>query len=135
MAELKTKATTDSVADFLAKIKDPQCRQDCEVIASLMSAATKSKPIMWGPAIVGFGKSKLKYADGRELDWMQIAFSPRKQNITLYLSLDFDGAHSMMLKLGKYKRAKVCLYIKRLSDVHLPTLRKIIATSVKQSRH
>lgn len=131
MAELKTKRTDASVDDFLNSIKEEQVRQDCLTIADLMQKATRAKPQMWGPSIIGFGSRRYKYPNGREMDWMLIAFSPRKQNITLYLSSDFEGADELMEQLGKHSCGKACLYIKRLSDIHLPTLKKLIQASVK----
>ena len=131
MAELKTKRNDVSVDDYLDSIKDEQVREDCLAIADIMQKATKAKPQMWGPSIVGFGSRRYKYASGREIDWMLIAFSPRKQNITLYISSGFDGYDELTAKLGKHSSGKGCLYIKRLSDVHLPTLKKLINASVK----
>lgn len=132
MAELKTKLNDASVDGFLNAIKDEQVRQDCRVIAEIMQKATKAEPKMWGTSIVGFGNCHYKYASGREGDWMLVAFSPRKQNITLYISAGFEGRDEMLDKLGKHSCGKGCLYIKRLSDVHLPTLKKLISASVKQ---
>ena len=83
MAELKTKLNDASVDDFLNAIKDEQVRQDCRAIAEIMRKATKAEPKMWGSSIVGLGSYRYKYASGREGDWMQVAFSPRKQNISL----------------------------------------------------
>jgi len=131
MAELKTKRNDASVDDFLDAIKDEQVRKDCRAIADIMQNATKAKPHMWGSGIVGFGSRRYKYASGREIDWMLIAFSPRKQNITLYISSGFEGYDELTVKLGKHSCGKGCLYIKRLSDVHLPTLKKLINASVK----
>jgi Domain of unknown function (DU1801) len=131
MAELKTKRTDASVDDFLNSIKDEQVRQDCWTIADMMQKATKAKPQMWGPSIVGFGSRRYKYNSGREMDWMLIAFSPRKQNITLYLASDYEGYEELMAQLGKHSCSKACLYIKRLSDIHLPTLKKLINASLK----
>lgn len=131
MAEIKTKLTGASVDDFLNAIQDEQIRQDCWTIADLMKKATKAEPRMWGPSIVGFGSNSYKYADGREADWMLIAFSPRKQNITLYIGSGFEGYDELMSQLGKHSGGKSCLYIKRLSDVHLPTLKKLIKASVQ----
>ena len=131
MAELKTKLTGASVADFLNAIKDEQVRQDCWTITEIMQKATNAEPKMWGSSIVGFGNSRYRYASGRENDWMQVAFSPRKQNITLYLSSGFEGRDEMLAALGKHSCGKGCVYIKRLSDVHLPTLKKLIKASVK----
>src|SRR5438128_2044962 len=121
MAEIKTKATKSSVIDFLNSIADESVRKDCKALASLMQDAAKAKPKMWGANIIGFGASKLKYADGSERDWMRLAFSPRKQNIALYLPV-FAGRKQLEAKLGKYKSSRACVQIKRLSDIHLPAL-------------
>ena len=131
MAELKTKRNDSSVDDFLNAIKDEQVRKDCWAIADIMQKATKAKPQMWGSSIVGFGSRRYKYASGREIDWMLIGFSPRKQNITLYILSGFDGQDELIAQLGKHSCGKGCVYIKRLSDVHLPALNKLISGSVK----
>src|SRR5687767_16004388 len=85
MAELKTKATTASVPDFLAAIEDDERRQDCLTVVKIMKKATGAEPKMWGPSIVGFGDHRYKYESGRELDWFLTGFSPRKQALTLYI--------------------------------------------------
>jgi hypothetical protein len=131
MAELKTKQTDASAADFLNAIPDAQVREDCWTIAGIMQEATKSEPKMWGPSIVGFGHSRLVYPNGRELDWMQIGFSPRKQNLTLYIG-GFEEKSDLLEKLGTHSCGKGCLYIKRLSGVHLPTLKKLVRASLKR---
>lgn len=134
MAEAKTKPTAQSVASFIKKIPDPQTREDCFAIAKLMKDATHSEPLMWGSAIVGFGLRRIQYAGGREADWPLIAFSPRKQNLTLYV-MTRSGSHAGLLKkLGKHKVSGSCLHIKRLSDIDLPTLKKLIQESVKQKK-
>jgi hypothetical protein len=129
MAELKTKINDASVADFLSAIPDTQVREDCRMIAGMMQTATKAKPKMWGPSIVGFGEHRVVYAGGREADWMMMGFSPRKQNIVLYGVQHND---ELLAKLGKHSCGKGCLYIKRLEDVHLPTLKKLVGVSVKR---
>jgi hypothetical protein len=134
VAELTTRKTGSSVGAFLAGVDDDQVRQDCQTLADMMAKATKAEPKMWGSAIVGFGTRRVKYANGREADWMVTAFSPRKQNIVLYLSASFPERDALLKALGKHSCGKGCVYIKRLSDVHLPTLRKMIAASVKHSR-
>ena len=134
MAEAKTKPTDQNVASFIKKIPDPQTRDDCFAIAKLMKEATRSEPQMWGSAIVGFGTRHIQYADGREGDWPLIAFSPRKQNLTLYI-MSGAGSHAELLKkLGKHKVGGGCLHIKRLADIDLPTLKKLIRESVKQKK-
>jgi len=132
MAEAKTKPTEQSVTDFISKLPDAQTRADCAMIAEIMEAATKQKGVMWGTSIAGFGATTIKYAGGKEADWPLMAFSPRKQNLTLYGMAGEDGA--LLSKLGKHTVGKGCLYIKRLSDVDLPTLRKLIKASVKRKK-
>lgn len=134
MAELKTKETTASVEEFLEKIADEQARRDSEKIAALMEKTTGAKPKMWGTSIIGFGKRNLKYESGRELDWMEIGFSPRKHNLTLYLNVGEDLDDALLSKLGKHKLGKGCLYFKRLSDVDEMVLEKLIEKSVKNIR-
>ena len=134
MAELKTQKTAASVSSFLSAIKDDQVRKDCKTIAGIMQKATKARPAMWGSSIVGFGTLNYTYASGREVEWMMTGFSPRKQNITLYIMAGFDKYDDLMAKLGTYSCGKSCLYIKRLSDVHVPTLTKLVESSVKHMR-
>ena len=134
MAEPKTKRTNASVADFLDRIKDEGIRQDCWAVVDIMKAATKAEPRMWGTSIVGFGQYHYVYASGREADWPLTGFSPRKQNITLYIMSGFKQRDDLLAKLGKHDCGKVCLYIKRLSDIHLPTLRKLVRASVEHMK-
>jgi hypothetical protein len=128
--EPKTKKTRASVDGFLESIKDEQRRADCRSIQQIMEKATGSKGRMWGAGIVGFSEYSKKYADGSEQTWMRIAFAPRADRITLYVSPDFEGYEDLMTKLGKYKAGNACIHIKRLADVDLPTLKKLIRRSV-----
>lgn len=132
--ELQTKKTEASVEDFLNAIEDEQKRADSFTVLEMMRKATKAEPKMWGPAIVGFGSSKYKYPDGREMDWMQIAFSPRKAYLTIYLQWPFDDYTELFSKLGKHTTSKACLYIKRLSDVDQKVLKELIVASLKKTR-
>ena len=132
MAEVKTKPTQASVKEFLNKIPEKERRDDCFAIAKMMEEITGAKPKMWGPSIVGFGSYHFKYDSGREGDWLMTGFSPRKNDLTLYLMMGFAKHGELMKQLGKHKTAKSCLYIKRLSDIHQPTLKKLIKASVKQ---
>jgi hypothetical protein len=131
MAEAKTKPTNENVRDFLNRIPEAERREDCFAVAKMMEEITGEKPKMWGPSIVGFGSYHYKYGSGREGDWMMTGFSPRKKDLTLYLMMGFEKRAELMEKLGKHKHAKSCLYIKRLSDIHVPTLKKLIKVSVK----
>jgi hypothetical protein len=134
-AEAKTRPTKEKVKDFLNRIPDAARREDCFAVAKMIEEITGSKPQMWGPSIVGFGTWHYKYASGHEGDWPVAAFSPRKQDLTLYLSLDgYEKYGELMAQLGKHKTGKSCLYIKRLSDIHVPTLKKLIKASVKDAK-
>jgi hypothetical protein len=134
MAEMKTKQTEASVSAFLDAVENEQRRADCRVVADLMRAVTGEAPKMWGPGIVGFGSYHYKYASGREGDWFVTGFSPRKQDLTLYIMAGFDRYDELMAKLGKYKTGKSCLYLKRLSDVDLGVLRELVTASVEAMR-
>lgn len=131
MAELKTKKTEASVDDFLHSVQNESARSDCYQIVEIMKKATKAEPKMWGTSIVGFGSRHLKYESGRELDWMIIGFSPRKQDLTLYIPGNVHSYPELLDKLGKYKTGKGCLYIKTLQDVDLDILQELVRQSVK----
>jgi len=131
--ELKTKQTEASVEDFLNGVENEAVRADCRRIAEMMSDATGEPPKMWGANIIGFGSRTMKYASGRELDWLITGFSPRKANITLYLSTGEAWNDALLSKLGKHKTGMGCLYFKRLSDVDESVLKKLIDESVKRA--
>jgi hypothetical protein len=130
MAELKTKQNDASVEKFLNGIADKSAREDCLAILQLMKQATKAEPKMWGTSIIGFGNYHYKYESGREGDWPLTGFSPRKQNLTLYIIPGFVRYAELMQKLGKYKTGKSCLYIKKLADVDLVVLKQLVKESV-----
>ena len=133
MPENKTKATKGSVAAFLNKIKDRQLRDDCFAILEMMHKVSNLEPVMWGSAIIGFGTRHYVYESGREGDTLVIGFSPRKQNISIYLMGGVDHVEDELSKLGKYTTEKGCLYIKSLSDVNTGVLKKVFAKSFKAS--
>lgn len=130
MAELKTKETAASVEEFLNKVADEQRRKDCFRLMEIMKAETKAGPAMWGTSIVGFGRHQYKYPSGRDLEWFLVGFSPRKQDLTLYIMGGLERYPSLMKKLGKHKTGKSCVYIKKLEDVDLATLKQLIKQSV-----
>jgi hypothetical protein len=134
MAENKTKPTKGSVTAFLNKIKDKQLRDDCFVILEMMQNISKSEPVMWGSAIIGFGIYHYVYESGREGDMVLIGFSPRKQNISIYLMGGLSNVEEELSKLGKYKTGGGCLYIKSLSDVNVVVLRKVFAKAFKEAQ-
>jgi len=134
MAENKTKPTKSSVTAFLSKIKDKQLRDDCFVILEMMQKVSKCEPVMWGSAIVGFGTYHYVYESGREGDMILIGFSPRKQNISIYLMGGLSKVEDELPKLGNYKTGGGCLYIKSLSDVNATVLKKIFAKAFKEAQ-
>jgi len=134
MAEPKTKLTNESVEAFLNRIPDKQKRADAFTLLEIMQQVTRAEPKMWGSSIVGFGAYHYVYASGREGDWPLTGFSPRKQNLTVYITSGFEQYGALLAKLGKHACGKSCLYLKRLDDVHLPTLKKLIRQSVKHMR-
>ena len=129
-AELKTKVNEASGEGFLNSVQDEQARADCFETLKMMKQVTKEEPKMWGSSIVGFGTQHLIYASGRELDWMVIGFSPRKQNLTLYLPGSLESYADLLGKLGKHTTGKGCLYIKTLKDVDTKVLKELIKRSI-----
>lgn len=131
MAELKTKQTDQSVEAFLSRIEGDKKRQDSFAILELMKQVTGKEPKMWGDSIVGFGNYHYKYASGREGDMPLVGFSPRKQNLTLYIMSGFTDYDDLLNKLGKYKTGKACLYINKIEDIDLHTLQELVRLSVE----
>lgn len=130
MAELKTQKNDASVEAFLHSV-DEKRRDDCFALLELMEDVTGAPAKMWGTSIVGFGDYHYKYETGREGDWFVAGFSPRKQNLTLYIMAGFEHYDELLGKLGKHSTGKSCLYIKRLSDVDTGVLRQLVQASVE----
>ncbi|MBL8106174.1 MAG: DUF1801 domain-containing protein [Anaerolineales bacterium] len=133
-ADIKTKVNKASVTAFLNKVESEQKRNDSFELVKIMQQVSKEKPKMWGPSIIGFGSLHYKYESGREGDMPLIAFSPRKQYITLYLLMGNDYEKPLLEKLGKHTTSKVCLYIKKLSDVDMKTLKELITKTYQASK-
>jgi len=131
VAEAKTKPTGESVAAFLKRATEGDRRKDCATLVQMMEKATGAPGVMWGTAIVGFGSYDLTYADGRVSPWPVIGFSPRAQDLTLYIGRKAVGLKVLLGKLGKHKMSGGCLHLKRLGDVDLAVLGKVITGSVK----
>jgi Domain of unknown function (DU1801) len=131
MADLKTKQTNEDVLQFLNGIPNEQRRKDSLVILNMMREVTGIEPVFWVGNIIGFGKYHYKYASGHEGDACMMGFSPRKQNLALYVLSGFKNQQALLKKLGKHKAGVGCLYVNKLDDVHLPTLRKIVEESFK----
>lgn len=133
LVEIKTKPTAASVEDFIQAIADEQKRKDCFVLIDMMKKATGEEPKLWGSSIIGFGNRRYKSPNtGREVDWLLIGFSPRKANLSLYISVNIQEHAEALQKLGKHKTGVGCLYINKLEDVDVKVLQKMITTTVKQ---
>jgi hypothetical protein len=131
MAENKTVPTDQKVEDFLNTVEDERQRKDSFVILEFMKEITGMEPQMWGSSIVGFGSYRYKGASGRTGDWMLTGFSPRKQNLTLYGMGGFERHHDLLQQLGKHSLGKGCLYIKRLDNVDVPALKRVMEAVFK----
>ncbi|HMZ45303.1 MAG TPA: DUF1801 domain-containing protein [Chitinophagaceae bacterium] len=129
MSELKTKKNNASVIDFINLVEKEQKRKECFQLLELFETVTKEKASMWGSSIIGFGEYKYKYESGREGDWFFAGFSPRKQNIVIYIIAGFTDYESLMQQLGKYKTGSSCLYINKLADIDLKVLKLLIEKS------
>ena len=134
MAENKTKPTAAGVGAFLKKIADRQVRDDCSALIAMMESISKLTPVMWGNAIIGFGTHHFVYESGREGDTVIVGFSPRKQNIALYLHGGLAPLSRELASLGKFKTGKGCLYIKSLNDIDTSVLKKILTKSFKSAK-
>ncbi|MCP9237478.1 DUF1801 domain-containing protein [Lewinella sp. JB7] len=130
----KTQPTEASVAAFIDRIEDPRKRADSLAIVELMQEVSGHPPVMWGDSIVGFGTYRYKYATGREGDWMEVGFSPRKQDLTLYLMAGVRREQALLDRLGKHRTGRSCLYIKRLEDVDQEVLRALVESTVSAVR-
>jgi hypothetical protein len=134
MAENKTKATDASVENYFSAIDDEARRKDCEALARLMTRATKQQPRMWGTSIVGFGSYHYKYESGREGESCLTGFSSRKGDISIYLVATVLGQPGVLAKLGKHKVGKGCLYLRRLEDVDLKVLERMVVDTVAERK-
>lgn len=130
MAEVKTKPNDASVTEFLDRVANERKRQDCYTLVELMRQATGAEPRMWGDSIVGFGGYFHTNSRGKRNEWPLVAFSPRKQSLTLYIMSGFEQENELLGRLGKHTASKACLYVKRLSDMDMAVLRELIELSV-----
>jgi hypothetical protein len=134
MADNKTRPTRASITAFMSAIEDPAMRADARKVAAMMRRATGKRATLWGPSIVGYGSYHYRYDSGREGDFLITGFSPRKQALTVYIMPGFSHFKDLMARLGKYKTGKSCLYIRRLADIDVAVLERLILESVKYMR-
>lgn len=134
MARQKTRKNSASVEAYLQSVENPTRRDDSLAMLELMSDVTGEEARMWGSSIVGFGSYHYVYESGREGDAMLTGFSPRKQNLAIYIMPGFSEHGSLLEKLGKHKTGKSCLYVNKLADIDMKVLKKLVQRSVQQMR-
>ncbi|MBK7381253.1 MAG: DUF1801 domain-containing protein [Ignavibacteriales bacterium] len=133
LVEIKTKPTAASVEDFINNIKDEQKRKDSFVLLEMMRKASGEEPVLWSSSVIGFGIKRYKSpATGREVDWLRIGFSPRKANLSLYITTGINEHAAALKKLGKHKVGVGCLYINKLEEIDLKVLKGIIDSSLNR---
>ena len=126
MSDLKTQPTREDAEAFLESVADTQRREDSLKLLAFMNKVTGEEPVMWGTSIVGFGKYRYKYASGREGDWPKVAFAPRKQALTLYITDRMEENQDLLSKLGTFKTSVGCIYVKKLDDIDLNVLEELV---------
>ena len=134
MSVTKTKPTQVSVESHIAAIANEEQRNDARSLVALMRRATRQEPRMWGPTIVGFGSYHYKYASGHEGDSALTGFAARGRDLVVYIAERFEGRDVLLAKLGEHRTGKVCVYIRRLANVDLKVLEKLVARSVADTK-
>ncbi len=134
MSDLKTRPTGASVEAFIDAVEHPRRREDARTLLELMHRVTGEEPVMWGPSIVGYGSYHYRYASGQEADWPVVGFSPRKQNLSIYIMTGFEASDALLSRLGKHKTGKSCLYVNKLADVDLKVLETLVRASVAEMK-
>lgn len=134
MSDLKTRPTGASVEAFIDAVEHPRRREDARTLLELMHRVTGEEPVMWGPSIVGYGSYHYRYASGQEADWPVVGFSPRKQNLSIYIMTGFEASDALLSRLGKHKTGKSCLYVNKLADVDLEVLETLVRASVAEMK-
>ena len=132
MYELKTKLNDASVQSFLEGIEHPRRREDAAILLDLFCEVTGAQAKMWGASIVGFGTYHYVYKTGQEGDWPRTGFSPRKQNLSIYIMPGFGCFEDLLGRLGKHKLGRSCLYINKLADIDVAVLRELIGASLEE---
>tara|TARA_B100000780_G_C21115147_1_gene451079 strand:+ start:343 stop:762 length:420 start_codon:yes stop_codon:yes gene_type:complete len=130
MAENKTKPTELAPIDFVNSVEHPQRKADALFLLDWFKKITGEEPVMWGPSLIGYGKYTYKYASGHGGEFFRTGFSPRKQNMSIYVMCGFDESPDLMQKLGKFKTGKSCLYVNKLADIDLEVLQQLVEDSL-----
>lgn len=135
-AQNKTQVTKTEPSEFIAAVEPEKKKQDATTLLEFFNKVTGLKPQMWGPSIIGYGRYHYKYESGREGEFMMTGFSPRKQNLTVYImpGYRYDSMKEKLSRLGKHKLGKSCLYINKLADVDMDVLEEIVLEGLSYMR-
>ena len=134
MSQRKTMENSADVNAFLDAVENPRRRSDARQLLALMRKVTGAPPKMWGPSIVGFGKYHYRYASGREGESLRVGFSPRKQNLVIYIMPGFSDYSEILEQLGKFRTGRSCLYVNKLDDVDLVLLEQLVRESFREMK-
>lgn len=134
MSAPKTRPTKVSVEKHVAAITNEEQRKDAQALVALMRRVTGQEPRMWGPTIVGFGSYHYRYPSGHEGDSPLAAFAMRGRELVVYIEADFEGRDALLARLGKHRTGKVCVYIRRLADIDLKILERLVTRSVAETK-
>ncbi len=134
MSDVKTKKNDQSPLDFINAVAHTTRKEDSLYLLELMETVTGKKPVMWGDSIIGYDEYEMAYASGRKVHWPMVGFSPRKQNLSIYIMPGFGIIDDLLPALGKHKTSKACLYINKLADVDLDILKQIIERAITYMR-
>lgn len=134
MSENKTKPTTESVAEYIASRANEQQHADCRTLMAMLKRITRTTPKMWGPSIVGYGMYRYIYESGRSGEAPLVGFAIRGRELVVYLYAEDDEQQALLAQLGPHRMTKACLYIKRLTDLDLSVLERLVVNSIADLR-
>ncbi|GGE48128.1 DUF1801 domain-containing protein [Actibacterium pelagium] len=131
MSENKTKPSETPAAELIAAVEHPMRRADGQTLLEMFQRATGYAPVVWAPAIIGFGRYHYRYKSGREGDFLATGFAVRKRNLVVYIMPGYADYGAILDRLGKYKKSKSCLYINKLADIDLTVLEELILAGLR----
>ncbi|MEM8987975.1 MAG: DUF1801 domain-containing protein [Pseudomonadota bacterium] len=134
MSQLKTRPGDADVDAFLTSVEDDQRRKDSFAMHEMMTRLSGEDPKIWGGGMVGYGSYTYDNVSGRGGEWFLTGFAPRKQALTIYIMDGFSDHETLMEKLGKYKIGKSCLYVKKLDDIDMKVLERLVKKSLAVMR-
>lgn len=132
MAELKTRATDASIDDYIDSRATEEQKADCKALMTMLRRVTREKPTMWGPSIVGYGTYKYTYDSGRTGEMCRTGFAIRGRDLVVYLLAGGKEQQTLLAKIGKHKMGKSCLYFRRLADIDMKILERLVVDSLAQ---